>query len=110
MHLIVEIPWCSFSTWNIRNSRRWYIGILDDGKVRHGILMQTYWEYSSCLRRKLGEGKYLFSLPNWENHFFKYFSLAFLLTISTYQRRGGKGTSCFDFIYASEKQIDREKL
>ena len=36
---------------------------------------------------------------------FLYFSLAFLLTISTYQRRGGKGTSFFDFIYASEKQI-----
>jgi len=32
--------------------------------------MQTYWEYSSHLRRKLGKGKYLFSLPNRENHFF----------------------------------------
>ena len=39
-------------------------------KVRHRILMWAYWEYSSHLRRKLGEGKYLFSLPNRENHFF----------------------------------------
>ena len=46
--------------------------------------MRMYWEYSSRLRRKLGKGKYLFSLPNQENLFFLYFSLAFLLTISTY--------------------------
>ena len=41
-----------------------------NGKVRHGILVRTYWEYSSHLRRKLGKGKYLFSLPSQENHFF----------------------------------------
>ena len=33
-----------------------------------------------------------------------------MLTISTYQRRGGKGLLFFDSTYASEKQIDREKL
>ena len=42
--------------------------------------------------------------------YFLYFSLAFLLIISTYQRRGGKRTFCFDFIYASEKRIDRDKF
>ena len=56
---IVKIPLRSFSTWNIRNLQRQYPGILEDGKVRHGILMRTYWKYSSHLRRKFGEGKYL---------------------------------------------------
>ena len=107
---IVEIRWRSFSTRDIRNLRRRYIGILDDGKLRHGILIQTYWEYSSRFRRKLGEGKYLFSLPNRENHFFYISLFAFLLTISTYQRRGGRGTFCFDSTYASEIRIDRDKV
>ena len=106
---IIKIPWRSFSTWNIRNSRRRYIGILDDGKVRHGILMQTYWEYSSHLRRKLGKGKYLFSLPNWENHFLIFLSCIFV-NYKYLLEEGGEGIFYFDSTYASEKQIDRDKF
>ena len=40
--------------------------------------MRTYWEYSSRPRRKLGEGKYLFSLPNQENHFSIFLSCIFV--------------------------------
>ena len=39
--------------------------------------MWTYWEYSSCFRRKLGEGKYLSLYHNWEN-LSLYFYFAFL--------------------------------
>ena len=78
---IVEIQLCSFSILNIHNLQRWYLRILDDEKVRHGILTPTYWEYSSHLRRKFGEGKYLFLYPIWEN-LSLYFYLAFLYSFS----------------------------
>ena len=65
---------CGYASWR-------YLGILDDGKVRHGILMRTYWKYSSHLRRKFGEGKYLFIYLNQEN-LSLYFFLAFLYSFS----------------------------
>ena len=97
---IVEIPWCSFSTLNIQNSRRRYIG----------ILMQTYWKYSSHLRRKFGEGKYLLYISTRKT--FRYISFShFYIVVANYKYLlGGGGTSCFDSTYASEKRIDREKF
>ena len=105
----VEIRWRSFSTRNIQNSQRRYIGILDDGKLRHGILMLTYWEYSSHFRRKLGEGKYLFSLPNREKPFFIFLSCIFVNYKYLLEKRGRR-IFCFDSTYTSEKRIDRDKV
>ena len=106
---IVEIQWHSFSTLKIRNLRRRYLGILDDGKVRHGILTRMYWEYSSRLRKKLGKGKYLFSLPIWENHFFIFLSCIFVNYKYLPEKRGGG-----DFLlrlYLRLRETDsREKL
>ena len=56
--------------------------------MEHGILMQMYWEYSSRLRRKLGKGKYLFSLPNQENHFFIFLSCIFVNYKYLLEKRG----------------------
>ena len=81
---IVEIPWHSFSTLNIRNSRRRYLRILDDGKVRHRILMRTYWKYSSHLRRKFGEGKYLFYISTGKTFLYISF-LHFCIVLANYK-------------------------
>ena len=72
--------------------------------------MRTYWEYSSRLRRKLGEGKYLFSLSNRENHFFYIFLFLHFVNYKYLLEKRGKGTFCFDSTYAPEIRIDRDKF
>ena len=72
--------------------------------------MRTYWAYSSRCRRKLGKGKYVFSLPNWENHFYIFLSCIFVNYKYLLEKRGIKKTFCFDSTYASEIQIDRDKV
>ena len=71
--------------------------------------MRTYWEYSSHLRRKLGEGKYLFSLPNRENHFLIFLSCIFV-NYKYLLEEGGRHFLDFNSTYASEKRIGRDKF
>ena len=67
--------------------------------------MRTYWEYSSRLRRKLGKGKYLFSLPNRENHFYIFLSCIFVNYKYLLEKRG-KGDFLLQ-LYLHLRDMDR---
>ena len=99
---MVHVSNCQISTLNIWNLQRHYLGILDDEKVRHGILTWNYWKYSSHLRRKFGEGKYLFLYHNWEN-LSLYFILHFCIVLANYkylpEKRGEENFSLWLYLH-----------
>ena len=72
--------------------------------------MQMYWEYSSRLRRKLGEGKYVFSLPNWENLFFFIFLSCIFVNYKYLLEKRGEGDFLL-WLYLRLRETDsKEKL
>ena len=46
------------------------IGILEDRKVKHGILMQTHLKYFRCLGKEIGKGKHFYYIQTRKNLYF----------------------------------------